>query len=139
MAVSLASTNAIGPDLREAEYEASGAWGMSLHWDLHECDESLIRSADAIQRFTVQLCDMLGVQRFGPTQIVRFGREPSVYGYSMVQLIETSLVSGHFAEESNAVYLDIFSCKYYDAQVATDYSREFFRSQVVSGHVTLRR
>ena len=125
--------------ISEHEYDSHQAWGMSLHLDLHECDPELIRDASAIQQFTEQLCDMLGVSRFGPTQIVRFGRDPLVYGYSMVQLIETSLVSGHFAEDSNAVYLDIFSCKYYDPHVAAEYSSKFFRSGSVRGVVTLRR
>ncbi len=121
------------------DYETSDAWGMSLHLDLHGCDPGLIRDAEEIRRFTVELCDLLGVQRFGPTQVVRFGRDPMVYGYSMVQLIETSLVSAHFAEDSNAVYLDIFSCKYYDPQRAAEYSARYFRSDAVKGVVTLRR
>ena len=125
--------------INESEYDSCEAWGMSLHLDLHGCDPALIRDAAAIQRFTVELCDMLGVQRFGPTEIVRFGRDPMVYGYSMVQLIETSLVSAHFAEDSNAVYLDIFSCKYYDPEVAAQYSGRFFQSSNVRGVVTLRR
>ncbi|MEO8538310.1 MAG: S-adenosylmethionine decarboxylase [bacterium] len=124
--------------ITEGDYESTQAWGMSLHLDLHRCDPGLIRDEVAIKRFTVELCDMLGVRRFGPTQVVRFGRDPMVYGYSMVQLIETSLVSAHFAEDSNAVYLDIFSCKYYDPQKAADYSAEFFRSDAVNGVVTLR-
>jgi S-adenosylmethionine/arginine decarboxylase-like enzyme len=138
MSVAIAVRNPVRTGLSEAEYSASQAWGMSLHLDLHDCDPGLIRSAEAIQRFTEELCDMIEVKRFGPTQIVRFGRDPLVYGYSMVQLIETSLVSGHFAEDSNAVYLDIFSCKYYDPQVVASYAETFFRSG--SGHaiVTLR-
>jgi S-adenosylmethionine/arginine decarboxylase-like enzyme len=112
---------------------------MSLHLDLYGCNPEAIRDAAAIERFTIELCDMIGVQRYGPTQIVRFGRDPMVYGYSMVQLIETSLVSGHFAEDSNAVYLDIFSCKFYDAQLAASYAAEFFESTSACGSVTLRR
>ena len=123
----------------ECQYDATGAWGMSLHLDLYGCNPDTIRDADAIERFTITLCDMIGVQRYGPTQIVRFGRDPMVYGYSMVQLIETSLVSGHFAEDSNAVYLDIFSCKFYDAQVASQYACSFFESTTSCGSVTLRR
>ena len=139
MAVELVVRAPERTSISEREYESCSAWGMSLHLDLHGCNPSLIRDAEAIQRFTVELCDMLGVQRFGPTQIVRFGRDPLVYGYSMVQLIETSLVSAHFAEDSDAVYLDIFSCKYYDPQVAAEYSGRFFESQDVSGVVTLRK
>ena len=109
---------------REAEFRASRAWGIATAIDMYGCDPDAIRNAELIERFTRELCDMLQVKRFGEPRIVRFGNDPTVYGYSMVQLIETSLVSAHFAEESNAVYLDIFSCKWYNAEVAAEFARK---------------
>lgn len=85
------------------------------------------------------MCDLLGVRRFGPPQIVRFGADPAVYGYSMVQQIETSLVSAHFAEDTNAVYLDLFRCRWYDASVAVAFAQEFFKGGSVRVHTSLRR
>ena len=41
----------------------------------------------------------------------------------MVQLIETSLISGHFANDTNSAYLDIFSCKGYDPAVVEEFSK----------------
>lgn len=121
------------------EYDQSRPWGMSTSIDLYECDPETIRSAQAIEEFTHRLCNLLGVKRFGQTQVVRFGVDPAVYGYSMVQLIESSLVSAHFAESSNTVYLDIFSCAFYDAHAATDFAKQFFTSQRVLIHSCLRR
>jgi S-adenosylmethionine/arginine decarboxylase-like enzyme len=43
---------------------------------------------------------------------------PEAAGYSLVQLIETSAVTGHFCDASGDAYLDVFSCKDFDAQVA---------------------
>ena len=83
--------------------------------------------------FARDLCDLLGVRRFGDPHIVRFGDDPVVYGYSMVQLIETSLVSAHFVESTNTVYLDVFSCKWYDVDVAVEFARTFFKGE--HGHV----
>ena len=123
----------------EANFENSKAWGIATAIDLYGCDPDAIRDAKKIERFTHQLCDMLRVKRFGETQIVRFGRDPKVYGYSMVQLIETSLVSAHFAEDSNAVYLDVFSCKWYDAQIAAEFARRFFSAERVRLDTRLRR
>jgi S-adenosylmethionine/arginine decarboxylase-like enzyme len=54
---------------------------------------------------------------FGPPQLVRFGVDDKM-GYTLVQLIETSNITGHFCESSNDAYIDIFSCKPYDKQVA---------------------
>jgi hypothetical protein len=45
----------------------------------------------------------------------------------MTQLIETSLVSGHFANDTNAAYMDIFSCKNYDPLVMANFTLKFFK------------
>ena len=121
------------------DYESSAAWGLSTTVNLSGCNPDTLRSREAIVRFTHELCDLLGVQRFGDTQVVRFGSDPRVYGYSMVQLIETSLVSAHFAEDSNAIYLDIFSCRWYDARVAAEFAARFFDARSVQLQSCLRR
>lgn len=125
--------------VRKEQYELEKAWGLSTQIDLYDCDPERIRSRDDIEQFTHTLCKMLGVEMFGPTQIVRFGNHPEVYGYSMVQLIQTSLVSAHFAEDTNAVYLDVFSCKYYDASEAVQYAQDFFKAKDVNVHACLRK
>ncbi len=122
----------------QADYEASRAWGLSTAVDVYGCDPGAIRDRERIVQFTHELCDTLGVKRFGETQVVRFGADPRVYGYSMVQLIETSLVSAHFAEDSNTVYLDLFRCKWYDAQAAADLAMKFFRADIIRVRTCLR-
>jgi hypothetical protein len=44
----------------------------------------------------------------------------------MVQLIETSLISAHFANLTHTVYLDVFSCKTYDPEVVRQFSQTSF-------------
>jgi len=56
----------------------------------------------------------------------------------MFQLIETSLISGHFADSSNAAYIDIFSCKNYDVQKVLKYTGDFFGSKDVTYNVNYR-
>jgi S-adenosylmethionine decarboxylase len=125
--------------INRADYEDTKAWGMSTAVDVYGCDPDAIRSREHIARFTRELCDLLEVKRFGETQIVRFGDDPRVYGYSMVQFIETSLVSAHFAEDSNTVYLDLFSCKWYDAEAAAEFAKEFFRAERIRVQTCLRQ
>ena len=122
----------------KAEYTHSNAWGMATAVDIHDCSPALIRDADAIKRFTVELCKKLGVKMFGETIVVDFGSDPKVSGFSLVQLIETSLVSGHFANQTNAVYLDVFSCKFYEAQKIIDYALSFFQGKSYNAHCILR-
>lgn len=122
----------------QEEYQRSNAWGLVTCVDLHDCAHEPMRSAEAIKEFTAELCRRLEVKAFGETQVVMFGDDPRVHGYSMTQLIETSLLSGHFAEDTNAVYLDIFSCKYYDPQVMVGYAAEFFGAKRFNAHTVLR-
>jgi S-adenosylmethionine/arginine decarboxylase-like enzyme len=95
-----------------------GAWGLLSSIDLEDCDPNLIRDADAIKRYVVELCNLIEMKRFGECQVVHFGEDEKVAGYSMIQLIETSCISAHFANVNNRSYIDIFSCKAYDPEVA---------------------
>jgi S-adenosylmethionine/arginine decarboxylase-like enzyme len=107
----------------ETEY-----WGVSSAIDLYDCDLSLMQNAEAIREFVVLLCDRIKMRRYGETQVVFFGDEPRVQGFSMTQLIETSLVSAHFADASRAIYLDVFSCAPYDSQDAAEFAAEYFKA-----------
>ena len=78
------------------------------------------------------------MRRFGETLVVHFGEDERVAGYSMVQLIETSLISAHFANLTNAVYLDVFSCKTYDPEAVAAFARTFFGGSRCITHVTPR-
>jgi len=79
------------------------------------------------------------MKRFGDTQVVNFGEDERVAGYSMVQLIETSLISAHFANLTNTVYLDVFSCKPYDPETVKRFSQEYFSGNSSLMNITLRR
>ena len=113
-------------------------WGIASAIDIYDCNPVTIRDADAIRRFVVELCDLIDMKRFGETQVVHFGEDERVAGYSMVQLIETSLISAHFANQSNAVYLDVFSCKPYDPQIVESFAKEYFGGTYCHLNVTMR-
>ncbi|HJU03757.1 MAG TPA: S-adenosylmethionine decarboxylase [Nitrospiraceae bacterium] len=113
------------------------AWGLSTAVDLQDCRPGTIRDAEHIKAYVVALCELIGMRRYGDCQIVHFG-EGRVAGYSMIQLIETSLISGHFANDTNRAYLDIFSCKGYDPAVVEAFSKRFFGAKTSTSSVTLR-
>ena len=113
------------------------AWGLCTAVDLQDCRPDLIRNVDHIRNYVLALCELIDMQRFGECQIVDFG-SGRVAGYSMVQLISTSLISGHFANDTNNAYLDIFSCKGYDPAVVEEFSKNFFCARQSTATVTLR-
>src|SRR3989344_9654468 len=108
------------------ENKLVNAWGLAAGIDLHGCNPETIRDAEKIKQFVVELCGRLDMKRFGECTVVNFGEDERVAGFSMSQFIETSMISGHFANQTNTVYLDVFSCKYYNPYVAADFAKEFF-------------
>ena len=119
-------------------YRQEQPWGLATSIDLQGCNPALIRSAEHIRAFVDALCHLIEMKKFGPTVVVDFGEDPRVSGFSMTQLIETSLISGHFANQSNAAYIDIFSCKAYSPSVAAKFAREFFEAQEMRVSINFR-
>jgi S-adenosylmethionine/arginine decarboxylase-like enzyme len=114
-------------------------WGISSSIDLYECDLMLMQNADAIREFVRTLCDRIKMRRYGETQVVFFGDDPRVTGFSMTQLIETSLISAHFADASCAIYLDVFSCAPYEPEEVARFAMEYFKAARHNLNVVQRR
>ena len=121
------------------ENKDTAPWGLLTSLDLYECNPEIIRDPEKIRQYVTQLCDLIGMKRFGDCQVVHFGKDERVEGYSMVQLIETSLISGHFANLTNAAYIDIFSCTPYESNQVADLSKKFFQTESIEIHVIKRR
>lgn len=126
--------------MTQADTQHTGEyWGISSAIDLYECDLALMQNAEAIREFVKILCDRIKMRRFGETQIVFFGDDPRVQGFSMMQLIETSLISAHFADASRAIYLDVFSCAPYEPEDVAQFAAEYFKAARYNLHVVYRR
>ena len=125
--------------LWRAEYDTKEPWGILSSSDIYECDSEIIRNADSIRSFVYELCDLIKMKRFGECTIVNFGKDERVAGFSMTQLIETSLISGHFANSSNSAYLDIFSCRFYDPREVAEFALNYFKGSNYKLQLTLRQ
>ena len=113
-------------------------WGQELQMDLVGCDPEMIRDADLIREFVVQLCDLIDMKRFGDCQVVHFGEEEKIAGLSFTQLIQTSLISGHLANLTNNAYINVFSCKEFDENVVEDFAIKFFDAKDAHSVVNYR-
>lgn len=115
-------------------------FGQELILDLTGCDLKIISSGEEIKRFVIDLCDnVIKMKRFGDPLIPHFGHEnPITSGYSLVQLIETSSVTAHFSEYTRSVYLNIFSCAYFDADKTTQFCKKFFKAKGVEVRLLAR-
>ncbi len=123
----------------EKQFKDMNAWGLASAIDIHDCNPDFIRDADKIKEFVDQLCKLIEMKRFGECVVVNFGEDERVSGFSMTQLIETSLISAHFANLTNTVYLDVFSCKLYNPYEAADFAKEFFEGKDCNLQITFRK
>lgn len=101
-------------------------WGYHLILDAGRCASSRIRCAKNIDGFARALVQRIDMVPFGHPQVHHFGSGAKA-GYTLVQLIETSNITAHFVEETDDMYLDVFSCKPFEASVVSDTVREFFK------------
>jgi len=118
----------------------SKRYGTELILDLYDCDPKTIRSKTQIATFTRRLCQLINMKRYGEPLIAHFGHaNPLTSGYSVVQLIETSSITGHFSEATNNAYLNIFSCQPFDAHAAAEFCRAYFGAREMKRRLLVRR
>ncbi len=113
-------------------------WGWHTLIDIEDCNPELIRSKCHIHAFVIIAAQIIGAKRYGNPIIVNFGENERIAGFSLVQLIETSLISGHFVNAANTAYIDIFSCKKYDSDKIVDFTVSCFRGKLKSSQLILR-
>ncbi len=85
-----------------------------------------IDSRENIYNFTKEMVKRINMTAHGEPVIEYLLEGDPKQGYSMMQLITTSNICGHFMELDGTAYFDVFSCKKFDIEVAQDVVREFF-------------
>lgn len=106
-------------------------FGYHLLLDCSNCDREKIKSRDNIYNFVKTLVDRIDMVAVGEPIIEMLCVGDPKVGYSLMQLISTSNITGHFMEISGEVYIDVFSCKPFDISVAESCVREFFGPEKV--------
>lgn len=115
-------------------------YGQELTLDLYDCNLATISSGEKIKEFVIELCDkVIMMKRYGEPLIPHFGHEnPLTSGYSLHQFIETSNITAHFSEYKKSVYLNIFSCAWFDPIKAEEYCKTFFGAKSCTTHLQKR-
>ncbi|MBP7088636.1 MAG: S-adenosylmethionine decarboxylase [Candidatus Omnitrophica bacterium] len=118
---------------------AKDIFGYELVVNLYECDKSIITSKKKLQEYVDKLCKLIKMKKYGKTLLPYFG-EKAVHtkGYSLVQLIETSSITGHFSDFWARAYINIFSCKSYDHLLAKEFTRKFFKAKRIKTKLLIR-
>lgn len=116
------------------------AYGLEIILDLHGCDPKLIRSRAAIRTFVNKMCKLLDMKKFGKALMPHFGHnDPVTSGFSLLQFIETSSITGHFSELWNSAYINIFSCRMFDTKKAVSFTKKYFKARQITARRIIRK
>lgn len=113
------------------------SWGYHLLLNARKCRPSTIRTAVNIDVFTRTLVKDIHMVPYGDPLIVMFGTG-NKKGYTLVQLIETSNICAHFVEETNDMYLDVFSCKVFEEDAVKSLVDRYFAPESMDTKLVVR-
>lgn len=106
----------------------SDYWGYHLILDCQSCDVKKVTSSEQIKKFIQLLVDKIDMKAYKEPVIEHFAtHNPNAAGFSFVQLIETSAITGHLVDKNGDAYIDVFSCKEFDMDKVQEIMKSFFK------------
>jgi len=113
-------------------------YGKELILDLKNCDYWKF-TKEYLESFFEHLCELIKMERVElHIWEDHMSDEPHLRGISAVQFIKTSNIVIHTLEIPGTVYLNIFTCKDFDTEVAEEWIANWFNGTVVNS-VCLKR
>lgn len=112
-------------------------WGHHLLLNARACVPATIRSKSLIEEFSRELVKKIDMVPYGKPRVVMFG-SGNKKGYTLVQLIETSNITAHFVEETDDMYLDVFSCKDFEMKTVNEVVYWYFKPSYVDTKTVTR-
>lgn len=120
-------------------------YGVELILDLHKCDPTKFNRSD-IDQYFAELCELIDMEKYDrhfwdftgfPIEYEK--APPHLKGISAVQFIATSNIVIHALDTLKNVYVNIFSCKAFDTEKATDFTVRFFNGEIAQCTVLNRK
>ncbi len=100
-------------------------YGMQLIVDGYGANPHTLASIDTIYRFLDGLPAKIGMEKIGPPQLANFD-DPEIAGITGVIQIITSHISIHTYAKKGCLFLDVFSCKPFDAPLVIAHATDIF-------------
>ena len=114
---------------------AGAPWGQHLVLDFNGCPKKLLADKENILNWNKELVQAIDMVAYGEPIIEHFATHSyDAAGYTLLQMIETSNIAAHFAENIGQVYIDVFSCKAFDVEVALGICKKYFKPNQANMH-----
>ena len=111
-------------------------YGKHLMLTAVGCDENLL-DVQTVTDFMKELVPTIDMIAYGEPIVARFG-EGIELGISGVQLITTSAITLHTNDTARDLYLDVFSCKWFDEAIVKDVVAKYFSPDSMNDQIVLR-
>jgi len=112
-------------------------WGQHCVLNAARCCRRSIRSSQEILKFNNELVKKIDMVAYGKPWLEHFGTGNKA-GFTLVQLIETSNIVAHFVEETDDMYLDVFSCKEFNPETVETIVRKYFQPRALQYQILQR-
>lgn len=115
-------------------------WGKESTHDVRGGKLEAVQSGEVITEFAKELVEAIDMVAYGDPQVVHFAaHDPTKGGYTLVQLIQTSSITGHFVDSNGDFYLNVFSCKDFDENVVNALIVKYFDPSAIKTNVYSRQ
>ena len=130
------ASNGVDENLAKQDENATSrqVYGFELVIDLHGCESKLF-NRNHIDRFFSDLCELIEMEKcevhfWDDIGVPKEEQQtlPHTKGTSAVCFILTSSIVIHTLDLLKALYVNIFSCKSFDPEVAAAFTSEWFKA-----------
>jgi S-adenosylmethionine decarboxylase len=123
-------------DYKRTVINGKSYYGKHLMMTARGCNAKLLE-VPTISEFLKSLVPRIDMTAFGEPLVARFG-EGIEEGISGVQLIITSAIMIHTNDTARDMYLDVFSCKWFDEAIVRDVVNSIFAPEEITEQIVLR-
>ena len=119
-------------------------YGKELILDLHNCNPTTF-SRKSLKGYFIGLCDLIDMQRCEmhfwddlETPENEKQTSPHTTGTSAIQFILTSNITVHTLDKLKKVFINIFSCKDFNTNKASVFTKQWFGGEIIRERVIKR-
>ena len=115
--------------------------GQHLTLDFYDCDKENLGNQDFIYQILDELPELIGMQKLTKPSLTVYEGNPNTFdkgGISGFVIIAESHISIHTFFEQEFASVDIFSCKEFDLEKATNYLVEKLKTKKVERNLINR-
>ena len=113
------------------------SWGYHLMLDCSGCQG--INDRNQIYSFVKDLITQIDMVAHGEPVIEYLLPGDPNQGYSLMQLITTSNICGHFMELDGTAYFDVFSCKEFNPVIVKKVVKSYFNPKKIKSKLIKRQ